>query len=35
MGAGGGYILETGITIQADVPLEHMLAMIKAALIGM
>jgi uroporphyrinogen decarboxylase len=31
MGAGGGYILEPGITIQADVPLENMLAMIEAA----
>ena len=28
MGAGGGYILEPGITIQADVPLENVLAMI-------
>lgn len=31
MGRGGGYILEPGITIQADVPLENMLAMIEAA----
>lgn len=31
MGAGGGYILEPGITIQADVPLENVLAMIEAA----
>lgn len=31
MGAGGGYILEPGITIQADVPLENMLALIDAA----
>ena len=31
MGAGGGYVLEPGITIQADVPLENVLAMIDAA----
>jgi uroporphyrinogen decarboxylase len=31
LGAGGGYILEPGITIQADVPLENMLALIEAA----
>ncbi len=31
MGSGGGYILEPGITIQADVPLENILAMIDAA----
>jgi len=31
MGAGGGYILEPGITIQADVPAENMLALIEAA----
>jgi len=31
MGAGGGYILEPGITVQADVPLENMLAMIDEA----
>ncbi|HPD13643.1 MAG TPA: uroporphyrinogen decarboxylase family protein [Planctomycetota bacterium] len=31
MGAGGGYILETGITLQADVPLANLLAMIDAA----
>jgi len=31
MGVGGGYILEPGITIQADVPLENMLAMIEEA----
>jgi len=31
MGRGGGYILEPGITIQADVPLENILAMIDAA----
>ena len=30
LGAGGGYILEPGITIQADVPLENVLAMIDA-----
>ena len=29
MGAGGGYILEPGITVQADVPLENMVAMIE------
>ena len=28
MGRGGGYILEPGITLQADVPLENMVAMI-------
>jgi len=31
MGEGGGYILESGITLQADVPLENMLAMIEEA----
>lgn len=31
MGRGGGYILEPGITIQADVPLENMVAMIDEA----
>ncbi len=31
MGAGGGYILEPGITIQADVPPENILALIEAA----
>lgn len=31
MGRGGGYILEPGITLQADVPLANMLAMIDAA----
>ena len=30
MGHGGGYILEPGITIQADVPLENIVAMIEA-----
>jgi len=30
MGRGGGYILEPGITIQADVPLENILAMIES-----
>jgi len=29
MGTDGGYILEPGITIQVDVPLENMLAMIE------
>ena len=31
LGAGGGYILEPGITIQADVPLENTLALIDVA----
>ena len=31
MGRDGGYILEPGITIQADVPLENLLAMIEEA----
>ena len=31
MGKGGGYILEPGITIQADVPLENMIALIEEA----
>jgi len=31
MGRHGGYILEPGITLQADVPLENMVAMIEAA----
>ena len=31
MGRGGGYILEPGITIQADVPLPNLLALIDAA----
>lgn len=31
MGAGGGYILEPGITLQADVPLENLLALVEAA----
>ena len=31
MGRGGGYILEPGITIQADVPLANLLALIEAA----
>jgi uroporphyrinogen decarboxylase len=31
LGRGGGYILEPGITLQADVPLENMLAMIEEA----
>ena len=29
MGKGGGYILESGITIQADVPLDNVIAMIE------
>ena len=32
MGRGGGYILETGIIIQADVPLDNIVAMIEEAL---
>jgi len=31
MGVAGGYILESGITLQADVPLTNMLAMIEEA----
>ena len=31
MGRGGGYILEAGITIQADVTLENVLALIDQA----
>lgn len=31
LGQGGGYILEPGITLQADVPLENMVAMIDEA----
>ncbi len=31
MGRGGGYILEPGITLQDDVPVENMVAMIEAA----
>jgi uroporphyrinogen decarboxylase len=31
LGAGGGYILEPGITLQADVPLANLLAMIDEA----
>ncbi len=31
MGKGGGYILEPGITIQADVPIENIAAMIDEA----
>ncbi len=29
MGAGGGYILEPGITLQGDVPIENMIAMVE------
>jgi len=29
MGAGGGYILEPGITVQDDVPLENLIAMVE------
>jgi uroporphyrinogen decarboxylase len=31
MGADGGYILEPGITLQADIPIENMVAMIDEA----
>lgn len=31
LGRGGGYILEPGITVQADVPLDNMVAMIEEA----
>jgi uroporphyrinogen decarboxylase len=31
MGKGGGYILEPGITLQADVPLDNLVAMIDEA----
>ena len=31
MGRGGGYIIEPGITIQDDVPLENILSMIEEA----
>jgi uroporphyrinogen decarboxylase len=31
MGRGGGYILEPGITLQADVPLENLVALIEEA----
>ena len=31
LGVGGGYILEPGITLQADVPLANMVALIEAA----
>jgi uroporphyrinogen decarboxylase len=31
MGKGGGYILEPGITLQADVPLENLVALIDEA----
>jgi len=31
LGAGGGYILEPGITLQADVPLANLVALIEAA----
>jgi hypothetical protein len=31
MGKGGGYILEPGITVQADVPLKNIVAMIEEA----
>ena len=31
LGCGGGYILEPGITIQADVPIENLVALVEAA----
>lgn len=31
MGKGGGYILEPGITLQADIPFENVLALIEEA----
>ena len=31
MGAGGGYILEPGITVQGDVPVENIAAMVEEA----
>ena len=31
MGEGGGYILEPGITVQGDVPLENLIAMLEEA----
>jgi uroporphyrinogen-III decarboxylase len=34
LGRGGGYILEPGITLQADVPLANLLAMIEEARAG-
>ena len=34
MSRGGGYILEPGITLQADVPTENLLALIEEARVG-
>jgi len=34
MGRGGGYILEPGITLQADVPTANLLALIEEAQAG-
>lgn len=34
LGNSGGYILETGITVQADVPLDNLVAMIDEAING-
>jgi uroporphyrinogen decarboxylase len=31
MGEGGGYILEPGITLQADVPTENLVALVEEA----
>jgi uroporphyrinogen decarboxylase len=33
MGAGGGYVLEPGITIQDDVPLENMVVLVEEAMV--
>jgi uroporphyrinogen decarboxylase len=33
MGAGGGYVLEPGITLQDDVPLENMVALVEEAMV--
>jgi uroporphyrinogen decarboxylase len=34
MAEGGGYILEPGITLQADVPLENVVALIECVVEG-
>jgi uroporphyrinogen decarboxylase len=34
MGAGGGYVMEPGITIQDDVPLENMVALVEEAMVA-
>lgn len=33
MGAGGGYVMEPGITIQVDVPLENVVALVEEAMV--